>query len=57
MHAVMAEMLWNPTLEPEDLITEFLDGYYADAGPFIRRYMDIMHDSVANVSYYMGEGT
>ena len=24
---VMAEMMWDPTLDPDVLITEFLDGY------------------------------
>lgn len=43
---VMAEMLWDPSLDPDILITEFLDGYYEQAGPYIRRYMDTMHEAV-----------
>jgi hypothetical protein len=43
---VMAEMLWDPSLDPDVLITEFLDGYYEQAGPYIRRYMDAMHGAV-----------
>jgi hypothetical protein len=32
----MAEMMWNPTLDPDVLITEFLQGYYGKAAPMIR---------------------
>jgi hypothetical protein len=33
---VMAEMLWDPTLNPEALVSEFIDGYYGNAAPFVR---------------------
>ena len=33
---VMGRMLWNVTLNPDDLISEFLTGYFGPAAPFIR---------------------
>ena len=33
-------MLWDPTAQPDALISEFLAGYYSEiASPFIRLYM------------------
>ena len=52
---VMGRMLWNVTLNADDLIEEFLSGYYGKAAPFIRIYMDTMHGSIADTSYYMHE--
>ena len=44
---VMATMLWDPTMQPDVLIDEFLGGYYGVLGsPFIRLYMDTMHAAV-----------
>ena len=33
---VMGRMLWNVTLDPDDVISEFLAGYFGPAAPFIR---------------------
>ena len=30
--------LWNTTLKPDDLIDEFVSGYFGKAAPFIRTY-------------------
>eukprot|EP01043_Picozoa_sp_COSAG02_P035846 COSAG02_NODE_2592_length_8465_cov_2.118695_7_plen_42_part_00 len=38
----MAEKLWDPALDHDVLISEFLSGYYGSAAPFIRLYMDTM---------------
>jgi len=44
---IMATLLWDPSLDPDTLISEFLLGYYGPvASPFIRLYMDTMHAAV-----------
>lgn len=43
---VLAKLLWDPQADAQRLIDEFLTGYYGSAGPFIRRYIDQMHDAV-----------
>jgi len=49
----LAQLLRDPSLDDGALIREFLDGYYgADAAPFIRRYMDLLHD--ASAGHYLG---
>lgn len=46
---VMGEMLWDPTLDPNALISEFLDGYYGTSGAsFVRLYMVTMHNAINN---------
>eukprot|EP01052_Picozoa_sp_SAG31_P027932 SAG31_NODE_2654_length_5292_cov_2.266898_4_plen_372_part_00 len=51
--SVMSEMMWDPTLDPTTLITEFLDGYYRAASPFIRLYMDTMHAAVDETAHFL----
>lgn len=42
-----ARMLWDPTLDPDDLIQEFCVGYYGPAAKYIYRYMKAMVEVVA----------
>jgi hypothetical protein len=49
----MAEMLWDPSLDPDKLISEFLSGYYQDAAPFVRLYMDTMHAAVSSTKHFL----
>merc|ERR1712166_57397 len=52
---VMGRMLWDNSLAPESLITQFLSGYFGEAAPFIRLYMDTFHGTIANTNFYMHE--
>lgn len=49
---LLAQLLWNPYQDDEKLIDEFLRGYYGKAAPYIRRYMELMHESAKD--YYLG---
>jgi hypothetical protein len=44
---VLARLLWNPELDAEKLIDEFIQGYYGDAAPFIRKYIELFEQSIA----------
>lgn len=44
---VLARLLWNPLQDDRALINEFLDGYYGQAAPAIRRYLELMHGASA----------
>jgi hypothetical protein len=46
-------MLWDPSLDPDELISEFLVGYYGVAAPFIRKYMDTMHAAVKETQFFL----
>lgn len=43
---LIAELMWNPDADDSAIIDEFLNGYYGDAGPHIRRYIDTMRESL-----------
>ncbi|MCX8090564.1 MAG: DUF4838 domain-containing protein [Verrucomicrobiae bacterium] len=42
-----AKLLWNPAYDEERAINEFLRGVYGAAARPIRRYLDLLHDTVA----------
>ncbi|MET2984593.1 DUF4838 domain-containing protein [Aureibaculum conchae] len=40
---ITAKLLWNPDLNVDDLITEFTNGYYEEAGVYVKKYVDLIH--------------
>ncbi|MBN2416681.1 DUF4838 domain-containing protein [bacterium] len=40
---LIATLLWNPDIDVDAVMDDFLGGYYGAAGPHIRRYIDHMH--------------
>jgi len=42
---LMGKLLWNPDLDQKALTTEFLDGYYGAAGPFLQEYLELVTDA------------
>jgi hypothetical protein len=51
---VLAKLLWNPRLDGQQLIDEFIAGYYGPAGPYIKEYLDITHDAVEASGDHLG---
>ncbi len=47
----LAKPLWNPRANVNALMNAFLAGYHGPAAPFIRRYMDLMHDEVTRTKH------
>jgi len=43
---IMAKLLWNPDQNFNDLIKEFTDGYYKEAGIFVRNYINLVHKKI-----------
>jgi hypothetical protein len=43
---ITAKLLWNPTLNIEELITEFIDGYYKESGIYVKKYIDLVHQKI-----------
>lgn len=39
----LAKLLWNPDLDADQVINDFLKNYYEDAAPWIRDYFDLLH--------------
>lgn len=51
---VLAKLLWNPSLQGEKLIDEFIEGYYGPAGVHIRAYLKVIHDAVERSGDWLG---
>ncbi|MBI9019255.1 MAG: DUF4838 domain-containing protein [Phycisphaerae bacterium] len=51
---VLAKLLWNPDLDAQKLIDEFLLGYYGDAGTHIAAYLKLTHDSIEKSGERLG---
>jgi len=43
---MIAKLLWNPYQDAEKIIDDFLEGYYRSAAPFIKQYIERMHDEL-----------
>ncbi len=43
---LLAKLLWNPDANVDEIINDFLGGYYGEAAPFIRQYIDEMQKSM-----------
>jgi hypothetical protein len=51
---VLAKLLWNPTLDGQKLIDEFIEGYYGPAAPHIKAYLNVTHDAVEASGDWLG---
>jgi hypothetical protein len=51
---VLAKLLWDPKLDGQKLIDEFIAGYYGPAGPLIKDYLQITHDAVEASGDHLG---
>jgi len=42
---VVSKMMWNPLMDQDVYIDEFLSGYYGAAAPYLRDYIDLVRES------------
>lgn len=47
-----AKLLWNPDLDADEIITDFVNGYYEEAGVFVKKYIDLIHDEIQKDSTF-----
>ncbi len=45
---LIARLLWNPDYNSDEVIDDFMDGYYGMAGQFLRAYIDEMKQNLLN---------
>ena len=43
---VTAQLMWNPDQDERALMVEFLNGYYGADGPYLMKYIDLIHDAI-----------
>ena len=41
-----AQLLWDPDLDQDSIITDFLNGYYQEAAPYVQKYITAIHDEI-----------
>ena len=51
---VIGRLLRDVTLDPDQLVDEFLDGYYGPGAASVRSYMSEMETSVDDANYSLG---
>lgn len=43
---VMTKLLWNPHCNLDEVIDDFIYGYYRASAPYIRQYFDLIHSNI-----------
>jgi hypothetical protein len=43
---LIAKLLWNPDIDINKVMNDFLSGYYGNASGMIRQYIDILHNEM-----------
>lgn len=43
---ITAKLLWNPDLDFDSLLTDFTNGYYKEAGVYVKKYIDLIHQKI-----------
>ena len=41
-----AQLLWDPDLDQDSIVTDFLNGYYEEAAPLIHKYITTIHEEI-----------
>lgn len=50
---LLSKALWNPDLDENLLIDEYLTGVYGCAGPWLRKYLDTVHAAVSGAGCHL----
>lgn len=45
---VLAKLLWDPGLSAEDIVAEFIAGYYMNASKYIQSYFDLINKALSS---------
>ncbi|NQT02409.1 MAG: DUF4838 domain-containing protein, partial [Planctomycetes bacterium] len=51
---VLAKLLWDPSRDGQQLIDEFIEGYYGPAAGQVRDYLNVTHDAVEASEDWLG---
>ncbi len=50
---LIAKLLWNPNVNIDMVMNDFLEGYYGQAGSFIKQYIDQMHQTLVKSGMFL----
>ena len=52
---LLSKLLWNENVNVNDVIDDFMYGFYGRSGQFIKQYLDLLHNQVkANTHIHLG---
>jgi len=56
---LQAKLMWNPDIDFKATLDEFLNGYFEEAAPYIKKYLDLMQQAVRDkrMGIYVGVTT
>jgi hypothetical protein len=43
---LISKLLWNPDCNTDEVINDFMSGYYGKSGKYIRQYFDLLHNRI-----------
>jgi hypothetical protein len=43
---LISKLLWNPKADADAIVDDFVNGYFGNAGPWIRQYIDAMREAL-----------
>jgi hypothetical protein len=50
---LLARLLWNPNINADSVITDFTNGYYGAAAPFVRMYRDTLEGEILKTKEWL----
>lgn len=51
---VLAKLLWDPKRDAQELVDEFIEGYYGNAADHVKAYLKTIHDAVEESEDWLG---
>jgi hypothetical protein len=49
-----SRLLWNPFQNEDELTSQFLEGYYGKAAPYLQEYLDLIHEEYLKTGQRLG---
>lgn len=50
---LLAKVTWNPEVDPEAVMDDFIHGYYGKGGPYVREYIRMLQDKVTRDNIHL----
>jgi len=50
---LLAKLLWNASMDADEVIDDFLRGFYGKAAPSIRKYLDLLSENQVKGNHYL----
>jgi hypothetical protein len=50
---LISRLLWNPDINADSVITDFIGGYFGQAAPYIRKYLDTLQGEILKTKEWL----